>query len=361
MQTVIRHRKPLSIFKEKLQSGNVTLGFLGGSITDAAPGHNWPEAVVAWLVDAYSDVRFKVENAGIGATGSDLAVFRAKRDIQDRGCDLVFVEYAVNDYFEANSKRARSREGLIRRLLSEGIEVVLVYTYLQEMYEDMAAGRVPDSIAEFERIAEHYGIGSVWMGLHAFDEVRRGFMKWEEWLPDGLHPTQRGSLSYAQSVIRYLEKELSIEVSKSSGSSPLPAPLEPLAWETVERLSFDEVQGSGPWTIRRSSNSCWIDQLLTTSAVGAKLEFAFTGRGLAMAFDFGKTSSEFRYRVDGGEWQLSGRDRPNWCPDRGWYRLFLIADELPDGPHRCEVEVVHGNREGCTGTRFDLAFIGEIR
>ncbi len=117
MQTVIRHRKPLSIFKEKLQSGNVTLGFLGGSITDAAPGHNWPEAVVAWLVDAYADVRVKVENAGIGATGSDLAVFRAKRDILDRGCDLVFVEYAVNDYFEPNSKRARSREGLIRRRL----------------------------------------------------------------------------------------------------------------------------------------------------------------------------------------------------------------------------------------------------
>ncbi|HEX2948401.1 MAG TPA: hypothetical protein VHV83_02335, partial [Armatimonadota bacterium] len=62
------------------------------------------------------------------------------------------------------------------------------------------AGQMPASIREFEELADHYGIPSVWMGLHAFNDVKAGRMRWEEWLPDGLHPQDRGSYSYAQSV-----------------------------------------------------------------------------------------------------------------------------------------------------------------
>ncbi|MCD9023228.1 ROK family protein [Cohnella silvisoli] len=47
-------------------------------------------------------------------------------------------------------------------------------------------------------MAEHYGIGSVWKGLYGLEEVKKGRMRWEEWLPDGLHPTERGSLSYGR-------------------------------------------------------------------------------------------------------------------------------------------------------------------
>ncbi|MCL6444234.1 MAG: SGNH/GDSL hydrolase family protein, partial [Alicyclobacillus sp.] len=174
--------------------GRLTVGFIGGSITDARPGHNWPEGVLAWLVERYPNVRIVVENAAIGATGSDLAVFRADRDLVRHNCDLVFVEFAVNDMGLAAERRYRTREGLLRKILKSGrTDVVVVYTYAQDMYEDMMHNRVPASIAEFEELAAHYGLPSVWMGLYALDEVKRGRMKWEEWLPDGLHPTQRGS------------------------------------------------------------------------------------------------------------------------------------------------------------------------
>jgi len=67
----------------------VTIGFLGGSITDPRPGYNWPEPVIGWFVNRFPGVRLSVENAAIGATGSALAVFRAQWDIIDRHCDLV--------------------------------------------------------------------------------------------------------------------------------------------------------------------------------------------------------------------------------------------------------------------------------
>lgn len=367
---VWQHRRPLTRTLEKLNRDRLNVGFLGGSITEAPPGHNWPEAVVSWLVETFPHVRFTVENAAIGATGSDLAVFRLQRDILSRGCDLVFVEYAVNDYAEPEAKRSRSREGLLRRLIAAGIEVVLVYTFRQEMYADMAAGRMPDSIAGWERTAEHYGIGSVWAGLCALDEIRRGRMRWEEWLPDGLHPTSRGSLSYAECVIRFLEDEWRDAIGGGRAVSEplacvhfdeLPPPLDAGAWDRVEVLPFTQARLSGPWTVRRSAKCVWIDQLLVTAAVGARLTIPFLGRGLALAFDFGNTSAEFRYRFDDGDWRVSERDRPDWCPEDGWFRLFLLTDELPAGEHVCELEVVHGDRPKCRGTNFRLALIGVIR
>lgn len=344
---------------DKLTKGDLTVGFIGGSITDGRPGHNWPEPVARWLVETYPQARIAVENAGIGATGSDLAAFRAKRDLIDTGCDLVFVEFAVNDNDTPTERRNKTREGLLRQLLADGRrDVVLVYTYCQEMYDDMMAEGVPPSIAEFEALAEHYGLSSVWMGRHALDEVKLGRLRWEEWLPDGLHPTHRGSLSYGDSVIGFLRQALALGTDAAAAS--LPAPLHAGHWQHVRFVPFEDMRTEGPWMIRRWVNLQWIDRALTTAAVGAKLSFAFEGTTLALAFDFGKRSAEFRYRIDGGAWTTSTRERPDWCGDGGWLKLEVLAEGLAAGRHEFELEVVHGGRPDCAGTNFDLAFAGVV-
>lgn len=364
MTQIWNHRKSLTRTLRQIRKGSVTLGFIGGSITDARPRHNWPEPVIAWFAETFPHITVNVENAAIGATGSDLAVFRAERDLISRGCDLVFVEYAVNDHDEPKEKRARTREGLIRQLLAgEGRDVILTYTYMQEMYEAMMNGGVPESIAELEQLGDHYGLGSVWMGRYTLDEVQKGRMRWQEWLPDGLHPTHRGSLSYAQSVIKFLEQELLHHPGEEgvAAGECSPAPLNPRCWEHVELIPLEDMKREGPWVIRRWVNLEWIDRVLETAAVGAKLAFTFEGRGLALGFDFGKASSEFRYRLDGGDWIVSSRDRPSWVGDEGWFRLEVIADDLDERIHELELEVVHGSGDGCTGNDFRLAFAGVIQ
>jgi len=219
---VHQHRSGLFRLRAALARGVARIGFIGGSITDGSVDYNWPDALMAWLVDAFPAARFYVENAAMGATGSEWAVFRADRDLIDVGCDVVFVEYAVNDSGESPVKRRRTREGLIRKLLADGKrDVVLVYTFGQPMLDDMLHERVPASIADFEQIAEHYRLPSVWMGLHALNEQCRGLMSWEEWLPDGIHPQHRGSLSYAQSVIAMLRRGLLGRGGLPGGRAPL--------------------------------------------------------------------------------------------------------------------------------------------
>ncbi len=359
---IYKHRGELIRTKAALNRGRITIGFLGGSITEGID--KWPEYVISWFCEQFPNVRIKFENIAIGATGSALAIFRVEKEIIRKNCDLVFIEYAVNDLGADKEQRARTREGLIRKLINGGkSDLAIVYTFFQAMYEDMNKGLVPGTISEFEELADYYNIGSVWMGLNAILENRRGFMRWEDWLPDGIHPGSRGSYCYAQSVIKFLEKELK-DSFREKPDLPItdePAPLNSMNWENTYLVEFDDMKLEGPWTQRRCENTRWIERMLYTSAPGSKISFDFAGRGLVLGFDFGKTSADFRYRLDSGEWVNAAMNRPVWCPDRGWFTIYKIGEDFENTNHNIEIEVTHGNKDDCKGTNFGLAFAGVIQ
>jgi hypothetical protein len=209
-------------------------------------------------------------------------------------------------------------------------------------------------VADFELLADHYRLNSVWAGLHAWREVGAGRMRWEEWLPDGLHPEHRGSLSYAEAVIANVEQGLEAKGRPLSR----PSALDPRCWEQPHFIPFGDLARSGPWTERRWGSLNWIDQVLFTTAPGATLRGEFHGHTLLAAFDFGSDSSEIRWRIDRGPWRASRRDRPAWCGRSGWFRPLVLAEGLRPGSHTFELETIHGDVPGCTGCTTCLAFLG---
>lgn len=352
---IINRRGGLPRLRKAIETGRLKLGFIGGSITEFANYRGWTEAFVGGLMQMIPDTAISVRNAGIGGTPSNYGAFRVERDIISKNCDLVFVEFAVNDRGLEKEYRLRCREGLIRKLIKAGCDVVIVYTYCGQMYEPMMNGKVPDTIAEYEALAQHYGLSSVWMGKYAFDEYRNGLMRLEEWLPDGLHPTERGSYSYAQSVLKFIEPEL------TGNSQPVPIP-EPLCkdnWENCSIIPFDDIKWCKPWRLRDNSRFHIRNEYLDTSAAGARLSFEFVGTGAALVHMMGVKAALFKYRIDGGEWidEPGGTAVEMWQGENDWFKFVTLCEGLPYGNHTCEIEVIANPK----GSRCCFEMIGVLK
>jgi hypothetical protein len=338
---MINARGSLACLKKAINAKTVRMGFIGGSITEAHRESNWPYFINGWFVKTFPAVRYIWENAAIGGTGSLSGIMRAQRDLIDTRCDIVFVEYAVND--GPGEETMRTREGLVRKLLEEKRDVVFVYTYCQGMYAAMTGGDLPPSIAELELLAGRYNIPSIWMGHHAYHEVKAGRMSWEAWLPDGLHPEYMGSGVYAEPVIEYLENELNApDHSPIPHGKALPSPHNSNHFQHISEIPFAAISLHGPWAEMREVMLPWYRTVLSTAADGAGLSLSFTGRALCAMLNFGKMSGILNYRVDGGEWREFVGERCAWVPDKNWCRPVLFADDLGGGTHLFELTVTHG-------------------
>ena len=351
---IINRRGGLVRFRKAIEKGRLRLGFIGGSITEFAEYRGWTESFVGGLMQLIPDVAISVRNAGVGGTGSNYGAFRVERDIISKNCDVVFIEFAVNDRGMAQDYRLRCREGLIRKLIKADCDVVIVYTYCGEMYEPMMNNKVPQSIEDYETLAEHYGLSSVWMGKYAFDEYRAGLMRFEEWLPDGLHPQDRGSYSYGQSVLKFIEPEL----TRDNPRAPFPEPLAKDNWENCEMIPFDEISWCKPWRLRDNSRFHIRNEYLDTSSAGAKLKVDFEGTGIVLILMKGVMAACLKYRIDDGEWmeEPGGTAVEMWQGNNDWFKFLTLKEGLAYGKHSLEIEVQANPK----GSRCCLEMIGVL-
>lgn len=354
-----QRRRPLVRTRQAIARGALKVGFLGGSITDPRGRDRWSDCVCSWLNARLPGVQLEIENAAIGATGSLSALLRVQREILDRNCDLVFVEYAVNDNGEDVVERRRSREGLIRKLKKAGCDVVCTYTFCKEMLDDMNAGRVPASIADFEILTEHYDVSSIWMAAYAIEQVHCGLLRWEEWLPDGLHPANCGSRYYAKTVCDFLEEELkSVEAPEDT---PLPAPVDPCCWENAYEMDLKKAHTQGPWRIQNVMGLAGFTHALANTAVRGSAQFEFEGLGFALTLNFGKLAPDFYWQIDDGEETLCRLSRHEWMPKDGWPRSVVLWHGEQPGRHTIRIRPVMDGASTAEGSVFEIADVGILK
>jgi len=354
---VIKYRGSLERFKAALNTDKAVIGFIGGSITEAVQESNWWEFIRGWFVKKYPGIKLFIENAAVGGTGSLSGVMRARSDIIEKNCDLVFIEYAVNDYCVDREERMRSREGLIRQLIEEKRDIILVYTYCQQMYNAMKKGDIPDSVADFEILADKYNISSVWSGLYAYNAVKEGRLSWEGWLPisgGGLHPEYLGSKYYAEPVIECLEKSLIKDGAQIPYGKDMPEPYNINHYQNIKAVDFAEIKLTGPWCVMNEVFIPWYKRVLYSSADGAGISFDFSGTAIMGMFSFGKRSALIKFRIDNGEWNELTGNRDWWVPDKNWCTPQLFASNLENKKHLFEMTIEHGDRPEFKGTECKI-------
>ncbi|MDE5932973.1 MAG: SGNH/GDSL hydrolase family protein, partial [Lachnospiraceae bacterium] len=90
--------------RRAMQGGEITIGFLGGSITQGSLAskeqNTYAYRVFAWWEKAFPMTRFHYVNGGIGGTTSHYGVSRAVTDVLMYQPDFVIVDFSVNDAVE---------------------------------------------------------------------------------------------------------------------------------------------------------------------------------------------------------------------------------------------------------------------
>ncbi len=359
MPNVINNRGSLHHTRQAIQQRRIRIGFLGGSITESGANYrSYSEKVTDAFAARYPDVQVTFRNAGIGATGSPVGVFRVDEALLNPKCDLVFLEFAVNDEGYSTQERNATREGLIRKLLKAGCDVVVLYSHSDNMMKELTRNECPSSIREFEALALYYRLPSVWMGLYALNAVRNGILRYEEWLPDRLHPETTGSWFYGKIVCEWLFTALDRDEDEVTDFPEIPMYTD--EFEHTHVIRFDEIKFSNPWKLRSISCGFQFQEKLETSAIGATIEIPFAGTGMGIVQPFGRQAAALGVSVDGEDMRVLKEIPSEWEGDLGYHRYWLICRGLPRANHIVKLTNLYSDAPGSIGTRLAIAMIGII-
>ena len=336
-------------FRRKLRRGEpVVYGAIGGSITEGAGASSPGNSYVGLLGRALSGrTCTRMVNAGIGASASCYAAFRAGRDLLPANPDLVTIEFAVND--PGNPDRRDSYEGLVRAVLEACPDalVILIFT-LRWDGANTQADQIP--------IGRHYDLPMLSYRDAVWPEMEAGRLRWEEISPDQVHPNDCGH--------RLIFELLASRLFDALPEVPvLPAPLSKRALDFVggRVVNCDAMQvvANSGWEIMPSiRQSCCFG----AETPGAELELEVEGRLIYAGYrcyagDFGQAEAS----ADGGAPQLLEGFfvmPPNNHGWRGGHVLLAKLVEAPKpGKHRLRFRLLESRHPESGGHQFRLEYL----
>jgi S-formylglutathione hydrolase FrmB len=354
-----RERSGLPNVLAKLRNGGeVRIGYLGGSIT-AQDG--WRPKTLAWFRDRYPKAKIGEINAAIGGTGSDLGVFRLKHDVLDLKPDLLFVEFAVNDSGTSPDQIHRCMEGIVRQTLKNdpATDICFVYTLTGDMLKTLQQDRFPRAASAMEKVADHYGIPSIHMGLEVarLEKAGKLIFKGEKpktdaekaaldgkilFSPDSVHPfTDSGHRLYLEAVVRSMA---AIEKAGQPGSHPLPPPLVVDNFEKAKMIPLSRAKLSAGWKILNP------DTESLAKSFGKRMPEVWkaTEPGETLSFRFRGTTARIYDLLgpDCGQVTVTLDDRPPVVSPRfdaycTYHRLatLSVGESLPDAEHTVTITI----------------------
>lgn len=199
----------LKLFEKAADRKDITIAFLGGSITQGcnATIHEkcYVELVSKWFIEKFNNVKVECINAGVGATGSLIGVHRAEGQVISKNPDLVFVDAAVND--KNNHICKVSYESEIRRLLSSPSKPAVI-----EVFMTMEEG--VNCQEQQIQIGKNYNIPMISFRDVACEMVARENLKWSDLLTDEVHPNDDGHRIIAELLINFIEDIYSNDYKK---------------------------------------------------------------------------------------------------------------------------------------------------
>ena len=327
----ISYRKPLQNAVTKLKEDNsIKIAYFGGSVTagygasdfgaTAATNQKdtkaWRAQTTQWFKDNYPTANIETVYAAIGESGTHLGAYIVQDYVIAEKPDVVFLEYAINDYYHENNKEraARQCETIVREIkeaLPQCDIVMLISIDINTRdYNKFLTAQ------GHAAIAEHYNIPIIFMGRALSDYIAENSLNWYDYFLDGVHPKDAGYAYYFQLVKEYLHNSLFCTIH---GDGYLPADTMPEMYSeylfdgnrTMVFTDDEALRQQNPgWTYYSNIN---INPVFSKhGSIGADLKdapvftYTFTGTQFAIYASQTLAGKTYTYSIDDGAMTGSG-------------------------------------------------------
>ena len=335
---------------KKAENGQpVTLGYLGGSITQGSlsstPDTCYAAMVTKWWREQYPQTEFTYVNGGIGGTTSQFGVSRVESDILAYEPDFVIIEFSVND---DNSLFFRETyEGLVRKVYTSKTApaVLLVHNIFYQ-----TGTNAQD---QHETIGRYYNIPCVSMKTSVYQAVASGKIPVRDVTPDDLHPNDAGHALLANLITYFLEKvqnESVVAVTDTTRQPEvLPAPITANAYQnSVRYQSYNSVSVSEGFVADMEEQK-HITDIFKRGFIGTKkgdsIHFEIEGTGIAVQYrkSVKHPACVAKVVLDGdeaGAMVLDGNFEETWgdC-----LYITTVATHIEDKKHTVDITITEGD------------------
>jgi len=227
------------------------------------------------------------------------------------------------------------------------------------MLETLQRERFPQSASAMEKVAEHYGIPSIHMGVQVARLEKAGKLIFKGkkpnteaeksvhgdkilFSPDAVHPyTDTGHQLYLEAIVRSFAR---IETVGTPGRHPLPMPLVADNWEAAKMIPLSEAKLSAGWRhLNATTNSLAktfgsrLPELWEAKEPGEFVSFKFRGTTARIYDLVGPNCGQLTIVVDDGPPVLTPRFDA-YCT---YHRLSTlpVAEGLPEGVHSVKITI----------------------
>lgn len=265
---------------KKMASGEkVNIVFLGGSITYGYlvnSNQNFAYKTVMWLRKTFGNNSINLINSGISGTPSTMGLMRVKADVLDHEPDLVFIEFAVNDAEDTDSKIMY--ESLVKRILDYDTApgVVLLFTRTSSGYSCEKQQSAVGTAFSLPMISVDAAIGA---------RLDAGTMQWSDYAQDDAHPTVDGHEMIAGFIEYYLSKVIKLTVLDAdmdySTCKALGSTYENMAFYDTGNLYASDLGG---FTEAADNVAEFTNDWIWGKQAGGSLKFTLKGQNLLIMY-----------------------------------------------------------------------------
>lgn len=336
----------IQVMKKAERGEPITIVGLGGSITK---GYNasskeirWLNQAAAWWKITFPNSKINLVNAGIGGTGTDIAVHRLKQDVMVHNPDLILIEFSVNDTIGEQS--IVFMEALIRQILAHPSKPAVMMVMLKQ--DNGTTAQESHKI-----VGNYYKVPMISFADQIDDQVKKDGIELKSIFCDGLHPVDIG-MTYIANFVKD-EFNLIFEKAKATTSIPLISTTLPKA---IKGSVFDHTERYNSSTLEPFQNKGWeiIDQSWIGHKVGDEIIFKIDGNAISILYSKHNDPAlgQAEIWVDNEKpLILDAYWTETWGPAT---KFVLAAENLKDGDHYLHIRILGSNSPGSIGHRFQV-------